>query len=256
MAVISTQSAMRALILLAALCSARLAWAAECVAHSGERTAALVELYTAQRCSGCPAANRWLSVLGKRFGARVVPLSLHVDGWEYLRPMDPSVEARSSRRERNLLLLQRMALVYTPQVMLQGREFRDWASIAFDRELERVNARPPAARLTLEIRAAAPGTIVAVVEGEVLDPAQRGDAALYLAAFQDRASSTERRSVDRVVREWLGPISMGVDGRIAEARRLDLLPAATPETSGVAAFVQNRRTGDVLQALLLSACSP
>jgi hypothetical protein len=33
-----------------------------------------------------------------------------------------------------------------------------------------------------------------------------------------------------------------------------LLPGATPANSGVAAFVQDRRTGEVLQALLRSAC--
>lgn len=247
---------MRALIFLSVLCSGWPARATECVSHSGERTAALVELYTGQRCSGCSAADRWLASLGERFATRVVPLSVHIDVWEYVGSKDPYAGARSSRRVRNLLLLQRMALVYTPHVMLQGREFREWASVAFDRELERIGRRPSAARLSLEIRSAAPGGILAVVEGQVLDPAQRADAGVYLAAFHTRVRSSDPRLVEHVIREWQGPIAAGPDGRFAEARRLDLLPAATPSSSGVAAFVQNRRSGEVLQALLRAACSP
>ncbi len=247
---------MRALIVLAALCSTSLAWGAGCVAHSTERTAALVELYTAQRCSGCPAAERWLSGVGQRFPGRVVPLSVRIDGWEYLRSKDPYAQARASLREHNLLLLQRTALVYRPQVLLQGREFAEWASAAFDRELERIVTSPSAARLTLEIRATDPGGIVAFAEGQVLDAAQRRDAAVYLAAFSDRPDRSEQRTLDHVVLEWQGPFRAGAEGRFAQVRRLELLPSATPETSGAAAFVQNRRTGEVLQVVLRAACSP
>jgi hypothetical protein len=56
-----------------------------------------------------------------------------------------------------------------------------------------------------------------------------------------------------VVFEWVGPISFS-GGRIAERRALPLVPKAVPVHSGVAAFVQNRRTADVLQALMLPAC--
>ena len=58
---------------------------------------------------------------------------------------------------------------------------------------------------------------------------------------------------DYVVFEWLGPIAFS-GGRIDERRALPLLPGATPAHSGVAAFVQNRRTAEVLQALMLPAC--
>jgi hypothetical protein len=255
MAIISTQPMMRCVLLLAALCSGASASGSACVARSADHTAALVELYTAQRCSGCPAAERRLSELNSRASGPVVAVSIHVDAWEYLGSKDPRAAARSSGRERRLLLLQRTALVYRPQVVLQGREFPQWASSAFAAALEGINARRSAARLRLEIRGATPGGILAVVEGQILDPAQRGDAALYLAAVQNDPGSRERRSPDHVILEWQGPLAAGPDGHFAEARRLELLPTATPETSGVAAFVRNRRTGEVLQALLLASCS-
>ena len=58
---------------------------------------------------------------------------------------------------------------------------------------------------------------------------------------------------DYVVLEWLGPIAFN-GGAIDERRALPLLPGAIPANSGVAAFVQNRRTAEVLQALMLPAC--
>ena len=57
-----------------------------------------------------------------------------------------------------------------------------------------------------------------------------------------------------VVREWIGPIGFGESLKLEEKRSLPLLPGANTKHSGVAAFVQNRSTGEVLQALMLPAC--
>ena len=121
-----------ALFLLAAALPAH---AMQCSAHSGERTAALVELYTSEGCSSCPPADRWLSALGAQGAVpgRIVPLALHVDYWDYIGWTDPYAKREFSLRQRKLTQLQRLALVYTPQVMLQGRDFRAWANgKAFD----------------------------------------------------------------------------------------------------------------------------
>ena len=62
----------------------------------------------------------------------VVPLALHVDYWDYIGWKDPYAKREFSLRQRKFTQLQRMAFVYTPQVMLQGRDFRGWGSKAFD----------------------------------------------------------------------------------------------------------------------------
>jgi hypothetical protein len=261
---ISTEDAMRAFLGVLAVLVLAPGVQAACVAESGPYTAALVELYTSEGCSSCPPADRWLSRLGSRLPSdRVVPLALHVDYWDYLGWKDPYAQRRFSQRQRRLSLLQRMALVYTPQVVLQGHDFRPWASDAFDEALRRINAEPARARLKVEIRAARPAGLDAAVQAEVSDPA-RQDAGLYVAAFQSRLQSDvasgenagRRLAHDYVVLEWQGPFPPGPDGHFAIERRLALLPGATPASSGVAAFVQNRRTAEVLQAVLRSACSP
>ena len=115
----------------------------QCVSESGPSTAALVELYTSEGCSSCPPAERWLGGLPALPRHRVVPLALHVDYWDYIGWKDPYAKREFSLRQRKLSQLQRMALVYTPQVMLQGRDFRGWGTKAFDEAVERINSDRP-----------------------------------------------------------------------------------------------------------------
>lgn len=234
---------------LGALCSAG-AGAASCKSSSGTYTTAFVELYTAEQCSGCSTAERWLSTLGGRFAAkRVVPVSLYVDAWSYLPRGDGEGRRRLFARRRTLLPLQRIALVYSPHVLVQGRDFAQWnAPAALDAALARINGEPARAHLALEIRPAGERRLTALVHGRILNAADIRDSALYLGAVQARGHAY-------IALEWRGPIRPGPDGRIAESSMLPLLPAASPATSGAAAFVQNRRTGEVLQAVLRPACS-
>src|SRR5256886_6671722 len=132
-----------------ALFLADAAGAERCSALSGERTVALVELYTSQGCSSCPPADRWLSGLGARgyVPQRVVPLPLHVDYWDYIGWKDPFAKGEFSARQRKLTQLQRSALVYTPQVLLQGQDFRGWSGGEFAGQVMRVNSHPARAKI-------------------------------------------------------------------------------------------------------------
>lgn len=236
----------------------------QCSAQSGPQTAALVELYTSEGCDSCPPADRWLSGLGPAgyVSDRVVPLSLHVDYWDYIGWKDPFAKREFSNRQRKLTQLQRNAFVYTPQIMLQGQDFRQWGTSAFDQAVSRINARLAKARLGLEIAALKKDTISIRAEAELVDPSQKEDAALYLASYENKLASQvtagENRghtlAHDYVVLEWQGPFGFASGPLLSERRELPLLPKAIPGNSGVVAFVQNRRNLEVLQALMLPAC--
>lgn len=240
------------------------AWGAACAAISGEKTAALVELYTSEGCDSCPPADRWLSGLGERgyVPSKVVPLSLHVDYWDYIGWKDPYAKPAFSGRQRKLTQLQRLAFVYTPQVMLQGQDFRAWRGPAFDAAVARINLDPARARISLSIDALRPAAMTVDVTAQVLDKGHLKDAALYVAAYENRLSSAVTSGENRgrtlkhdyVVLEWQGPLELAPGGRRSERRSLPLLPRAVPANSGVVAFVQNRRSLEVLQALMLPAC--
>ena len=221
--------------------------AAQCSASSGAGTAALVELYTSEGCSSCPPADRWLASLGSRHPAgNVVPLALHVDYWDYIGWKDPYAKREFSLRQRKFSQLQRMAFVYTPQVLLQGRDFRAWGGKAFDEALAKINAQPAGAKLRLAVLSADRDALEVEAVAELVQPST--DAGLYLAAYQSRLLTH-----DYVVLEWQGPVTFAGKA-LTERRKVPLLPGAAPANSGVAAFVQDRRTGEVLQALLRSTC--
>jgi hypothetical protein len=144
--------------------------------------------------------------------------------------------------------------------MLQGRDFRGWGSPAFDQAVARINARPAAAHIRLEIAGLESGGLRVRALAELLDVAQ-SDAALYLAAYENRLESRvtagenrgRRLLHDYVVLEWQGPFAFSAPA-LREERLLPLLPKAVRANSGVVGFVQNRRSGEVLQALMLPVC--
>jgi hypothetical protein len=238
--------------------------AAQCSAQSGPHTTALVELYTSEGCNSCPPADRWLSSLGARgYGPdRVVPIALHVDYWDYIGWKDPYAQARFSARQRELAQVHRARVVYTPQVMLQGADFRSWRGDAFDREVARINAMPAGARIRLQLDASEKGAVVTEIDAALAEPSMAGDAKLYFAVYENRlvskvaAGENRGRTLahDHVVLKWIGPLDFGPDGRLARSHRFGPLPTAIRENSGVAAFVQSRSTAKVLQALMLPVC--
>lgn len=238
---------------------------ASCSARSGARTAVLVELYTSEGCDSCPPADRWLSSLGSKGFApdKVVPLALHVDYWDYIGWKDPYAKREFATRQRRQADLKRARIIYTPQVLLQGQDFRRWDSGDFGATVDKINRQAARAGIGLSLDAMGRANADVTVSAELSDPSARKDAALYLAAFENKLTSQvtsgENKGKllphDYVVREWIGPIEFGVDLKVAQKRTLPLLPNANPAHSGVAAFVQDRSTGEVLQALMLPACS-
>jgi hypothetical protein len=254
---------MRTLLLAFLIAGTGVAQAMQCSATSGPATAALVELYTSEGCDSCPPADRWLSSLAARGYAadRVVPIALHVDYWDYIGWKDPYARQAFSARQRKMASLARAAAVYTPQVLLQGRDFRHWRSGAFEQEVARINARPPGARITLRLDSRGREAFEVEAMAELLDASQQADAALYLGAYENKLVSEVKAGENRgkslphdyVVLQWAGPLEFR-SPRLAERQRLPLLPRAVPAHSGVVAFVQNRATGEVLQALMLPAC--
>jgi hypothetical protein len=255
---------MRFAILIMGLLIHGAAHAAPCQAVSGERTTALVELYTSEGCDSCPPADRWLSSLPARGYTleRVVPIALHVDYWDYIGWKDPYAQQRFTARQRKLAQLTRNAIVYTPQVLLQGRDFRRWGTPAFDDALASINARPARARIALALHGNRGGALDVEVNAELLDGAQKGATSLYLAAYQgkleSKVSAGENRGRilehDFVVFEWLGPHEFGARARLRDRFSVPLPPRAATGHLGVAAFVQDLATAEVLQALMLPAC--
>ena len=237
--------------------------APQCTAKSPAATTALVELYTSEGCDSCPPADRWLSSLGAKGYApdRVVPIALHVDYWDYIGWKDPYARQAFSARQRKMAALARAAAVYTPQVLLQGRDFGAWRGGEFEQAVAKINARPARARIALALDARNKDAFEVEALAELLEGQPPADLGLYLGAYENKLVSEVKAGENRgkslphdyVVLQWAGPFEFQGQ-KLAARASLPLLPKAVPGHSGVVAFVQNRSTGEVLQALMLPAC--
>jgi len=244
--------------------SAAPAGATTCHAESGDRRVALLELYTSEGCDSCPPADRWVSGLAERgLGpGRLVTLGFHVDYWNYLGWKDPYARAEYSVRQQAASRRNQAHVVYTPQLLLNGKDYRrgTFREDIADR-VSALNRIAPTARIRLKMTAGTANLLS--VEGSVaVDAPERGDARAYLALYEDNLSSAvtsgenrgKRLRHDNVVRELAGPYAVDAGGAAMLAHRFKLAPGWKPADLRIAAFVQNERTGEVLQALAAAYC--
>lgn len=106
--------------------------AALCHAASSERPPAVVELYTSEGCSSCPPADRWLSALKGR-DSEVIALAFHVNYWDNLGWPDRFATREITERQHQLQRTAGAPYVYTPQVIVNGRDQRAWSNAALPR---------------------------------------------------------------------------------------------------------------------------
>jgi hypothetical protein len=96
--------------------------------QSSEQRAALVELYTSEGCSSCPPAEAWLSKLKNAPGlwTNFVPVAFHVDYWNSLGWRDKLSDPQFSARQQQYAHIWAAENVYTPEFVLNGREWHNW----------------------------------------------------------------------------------------------------------------------------------
>jgi len=236
----------------------------ECAAKSGLTRVAMLELYTSEGCDSCPPADRWLSALPtQELGFdKLVPIALHVDYWNYLGWVDRFANAQFTQRQRTVSARNRSSEIYTPQRVLNGRDYRP--PMTHDDTALRVaeiNRAAPGAEISLRITGAIPKFTIDL-HVRATARADSVDADTYLAVIENGLESAVARGENRgkrlkhdfVVRTLLGPFPLGSSGAQELTKTLELAADVKPDRSVVIAFTENRRTGDVLQALALPMC--
>ena len=88
-----------------------------CPAQAGDPRA-VVELFTSQGCSSCPAADKLMGELSK--DPSIVALSMPIDYWDYLGWKDTLADSRFSARQRAYSHVRGDRDVYTPQAVING----------------------------------------------------------------------------------------------------------------------------------------
>lgn len=98
------------------------------VFESGPRKAVLVELFTSEGCSSCPPAEAWVSkmVESPDLWHKFVPAAFHVDYWNAFGWKDPLSSADFTARQRKYVAGWKSDSTYTPMVVADGEEKRQW----------------------------------------------------------------------------------------------------------------------------------
>lgn len=241
------------------------AQAAECTAESGSQRTALLELYTSEGCDSCPPADRWASGLASRgfTSDRLVALAFHVDYWNYLGWRDPYSKAEYSDRQRTASARNRARVVYTPQFLLNGKDYRRATFVDdLDERVRTISRQPAQAGIRLRLGATNQGTLHVTGKAWVTEPRSQAGAHAYLALYENSLSNQvtagenrgKRLRHDFVVRQLAGPFSLTTAGEASYGQRFPLQPAWKMHDLHIAAFVQDESTGDVLQSLSLALC--
>jgi hypothetical protein len=82
------------------------------------QTRAVIELFTSQGCSSCPAADQLMGELAT--DPSLVSVSLPIDIWDYLGWKDTLADPRHTARQRAYSKVRGDREVYTPQVVVNG----------------------------------------------------------------------------------------------------------------------------------------
>jgi len=226
----------------------------------------LVELYTSEGCDSCPPADRWLATtFAPGFDLRrAIPLAFHVDYWDRLGWKDRFASSAHTERQYAEMRAGGARFVYTPQVLVQGRDFPSWrsGSSAFATAVATTAARPARAQITIEANPQRAGVAVSV-DARVPDASDRKGATLHLALIDSGLVSDVkagenagvRLAHDHVVRVLRAGPEVDDAGAAKIAAQL-AWPAEPGRAPTLVAFVQSAATGAVLQALALPLATP
>jgi hypothetical protein len=226
----------------AALAMATLTEAHAAAARPTPKPPVIVELFTAQGCSGCPQADLTVNALANRRG--LIALTFPVDYWDYVGWKDTFAQPAFADRQRAYANRLKVRELYTPEVVVNGA--KEVSGLDHDGLEALLKARDDPDGPTVRIR----GKGARIEVGEAKAPASgaevwlvRYDPALHdvkVKAGENKGKTVAQRNVVReLVRlgRWSG-----------KARTYDAPKAREPGLATVV-LVQAAHGGKILAAV-------
>ena len=235
--------------------------AGECRLQSPAHRVTVIELYTSEGCNSCPPADRWFSALPQQGVSRdqAVLLAFHVDYWNQLGWPDRFSRPAFSARQRDVAARASRGVVYTPQLVVDGKDLRQGYNVEYLRtRLALINRETEGARIRAAVQRS--GSDVRISgDIEVLGASRPSGLQTWIATFENGLSSRVTAGEnagrllnhDYVVRELAGPFSIGSDLHLPLDHRVKVQPGWNAERMGIAVFVERLDTGEVLEAAAL-----
>jgi len=159
-----------------------LAFVARAAAVHAESPLTVVELFTSQGCSSCPPADEHLGELSTN--TDLLPLSFHVDYWNYIGWIDPFSSKAATLRQKAYSAHLHLRYIYTPQVVVDG--IAETVGSARSKVRNLIETARQRAKLALEVeRGAREGTRVTIPAD-----AHRGPPAVVWGVLYDHSHTT------------------------------------------------------------------
>ncbi len=193
----------------------------------------VLELFTSQGCSSCPAADELLGHIAA-MREDVIALSFHVDYWNYIGWKDLFATPATTARQKAYARALGISYVYTPQLVIDGARHvtgsdRDAVATAIETSRNSSQTRVPVA-----LASRADGRLTVEIASAEFD----GTAAVWLVNFDRRHTTTIDAGENRgrtLVNYHVVRAYRRIGTWTGDAMTLDLGPddvAETPETAG------------------------
>jgi len=237
-----------------------LSHAETCAASSEKHRVALLELYTSEGCSSCPPADVYLSRLEQDGISRdkVVPLSMHVDYWNYIGWKDPYSDPVYTKRQREVAWRNRLSSMYTPQMVLNGADYRGWRRLNLSSLLKQLNSQAANASMKMDWQSLGKGeaSVSVDINAQLADSQPLGESVLHVMLYENNlvseieAGENNGRTLkhDYVVRKMYQTAFKG-EAKLSTQVKFNLADSYNTDELGMAVFVQNKRSGEILQAM-------
>ena len=227
-------------------------------AQSGERQLAVLELFTAEGCGLCPAADRWVHQLPEQgiTDENVIVLGFHID---YLDDKKAWVDRYASKvfsdRQRQLAQINLYKTIYTPEFVVSGEVVHNYQKHV-KKVIEAVNGFEPEANIVMDI-AQKNDELKIKSQVKVSGKENQQFAKVFIAVIEDdiksKVSGGDNAGVtfnhQNLVRTWLGPYTLDENGMADISTNVQIMDDWRRNKLSVVALVQNLDDGFVLQGL-------
>lgn len=215
--------------------------------QAADKPLVVVELFTSQGCNSCPPADALLGELIKRDD--VLGFSFHVDYWDYIGWHDTFAMQESGLRQRSYVNRVGGRYVYTPQLVIGGKE----QVVGHDKRAVNDAIEATAARPMVDV-SAHKGTTKGQWVVELAPAELSGPATVWLVTYDNRHDVDIQRGENRgkqlayynVVRQ-MDRIATW-DGTSALSLPVDMAAVWAEGRDGCAIIVQEAGFGPILGA--------
>jgi hypothetical protein len=226
--------------------------------HSGsDRVPVIVELFTSEGCSSCPPADEALRRLASTQpvpGVEIVAMSEHVDYWNSLGWTDPFSSAQFSQRQDEYAKAFGLDGIYTPQMVVDGRE--EFVGNDVAKAAQAISRVAAAAKKPFQLAATKVNADSVRLQVQIQPEPTGGSEEVYLAVTEDNLSSDVKRGENegRVIAHTAVVRRLSLIGNIDRRNGFHAEPVIRldrrwkPSELRFLIFVQDRKSRRILAA--------